>query len=737
MAALFAFAAMLWVGCTNAPHPQTKSDEPANKGTRALAAMNSRLEVTRLEDNSLCVQRFDTATDELLGCRRTASGVSIQDRFVSSVTDRIDIDTLEVLERIPAMRSRCEDTNICDPFPEVAGYDLGREDDVCALRTRRAARRALGASVLDGPRTVVVAHSNDVFLAELLGLGEVLDRSCDIESSARRTRQFLDILADEIDPAVREFFEAEDLLVKTVSQTEVGCNGLWAEGRCWSIGEPGWSCNLTCEDRQGAIPDSRSGEEDPQTCERVFNQLGAPGSIVGVTRTDGKGLGCHRWRNGQLYWLSSPDFDAKDRSSRAERLCGCSGTWDGSPERTVYSDVSVFRASDPALCVGSVGGPTSKRLGLETCTFDADQRFTVRQVISGSSPLKVQIQSANGRCWSSSRKGLRERNCDKGPVRIRRQFFTLDRDPSTGVVQITDYRGRRIDFGGELVQLLARRTLPPDLYIPGSVVKIDARDRGPVGLDPDTGVLEVAESRLDALDFIVRNSAGNFVELAAQDANGTEICFGVNQESGEVRSQGCDAADRLRVDIVIADIDLEDSGLTLATASGDLLLAEDRPGARILVQRFAPESLALMATGAGGHGFAAVIGGGGGGATPPVGAKDGAWMWAATPPVANTNGVIITDGTYTIPTVNTLGQTDANLTGRVTVLNGRPVSFGATLRPENLRPKGKRSDDKERSDWRRKNGQGVGSVCAAGHMFADSLGFNAGMNFMDQDSNTN
>jgi hypothetical protein len=51
--------------------------------------------------------------------------------------------------------------------------------------------------------------------------------------------------------------------------------------------------------------------------------LGTFRDVESGTRSDGLGLGCHRWDDGTSWWLSDPAFDANAQHVQAKLACAC------------------------------------------------------------------------------------------------------------------------------------------------------------------------------------------------------------------------------------------------------------------------------------------------------------------------------------------------------------------------------------------------------------------------------
>jgi len=111
-----------------------------------------------------------------------------------------------------------------------------------------------------------------------------------------------------------------------------GCGGAPALGMCWYLAEAGTTCRTHCA-RHGGF-DARSARSigtpaqggDVSSCAAVFAALKVKGPIYPAFRADSVGLGCHRWSNGELFWVESPDdalFSQDSFAENAELTCAC------------------------------------------------------------------------------------------------------------------------------------------------------------------------------------------------------------------------------------------------------------------------------------------------------------------------------------------------------------------------------------------------------------------------------
>ena len=104
---------------------------------------------------------------------------------------------------------------------------------------------------------------------------------------------------------------------------------LW--GICWYLGAAGDSCIDVCSthgEYVDSVPEyvgTASQAGSLEECAAIFAALGTGGVVSEGYRVDGNGLGCHRWEDGALWWLSTPDFDPADAMDQAEVVCGCTG----------------------------------------------------------------------------------------------------------------------------------------------------------------------------------------------------------------------------------------------------------------------------------------------------------------------------------------------------------------------------------------------------------------------------
>ena len=107
------------------------------------------------------------------------------------------------------------------------------------------------------------------------------------------------------------------------------CSGNPYMGICWYLAAPGVSCNEMCAAHGGYLPSATKYVGTPaqggdrSQCAAILQAFGYPGTVQSGTRSDGRGLGCHRFSGTDLWWLSSPDFDPADSYPSAEVVCGC------------------------------------------------------------------------------------------------------------------------------------------------------------------------------------------------------------------------------------------------------------------------------------------------------------------------------------------------------------------------------------------------------------------------------
>lgn len=110
---------------------------------------------------------------------------------------------------------------------------------------------------------------------------------------------------------------------------EPTCDGLSMWDVCWYLGEANATCSETCE-AHGGFSDlaprhvgSAAQGGSREECETLMTALGQEGTVtVGSAVTD-KGLGCHRWADGALYWVQDVDLDPGARHAPAQLACGC------------------------------------------------------------------------------------------------------------------------------------------------------------------------------------------------------------------------------------------------------------------------------------------------------------------------------------------------------------------------------------------------------------------------------
>jgi hypothetical protein len=128
-------------------------------------------------------------------------------------------------------------------------------------------------------------------------------------------------------PAEIEEEAEEDVATEPVP--ECGTDGALLWGICWYLGSPGQSCMDVCGSHGGYADttpqyvgvESQGGSLEE--CEQIFTALGYTGTVNAGYRDDGRGLGCHRWNDGVLWWLDSPAFDPTHSMDPASVACGC------------------------------------------------------------------------------------------------------------------------------------------------------------------------------------------------------------------------------------------------------------------------------------------------------------------------------------------------------------------------------------------------------------------------------
>ncbi len=107
--------------------------------------------------------------------------------------------------------------------------------------------------------------------------------------------------------------------------------GVSLAGGCWYLGGYDQSCLDVCASRGGYSSVTASYLGTPSqggnlsNCQQVLSALGYSGTVWEGFRSDGLGLGCHRWNDGQSWWLNSPAFDpaSKTTGGSAQIACAC------------------------------------------------------------------------------------------------------------------------------------------------------------------------------------------------------------------------------------------------------------------------------------------------------------------------------------------------------------------------------------------------------------------------------
>jgi hypothetical protein len=110
---------------------------------------------------------------------------------------------------------------------------------------------------------------------------------------------------------------------------EPTCGGLTMWDVCWYLGEANESCNTTCgahgghSDGSAGHVGSASQGGSAEDCGTLLAALGHEGDVTAGSGVDGKGLGCHRWNDGVLYWVEDIDLDPEASHPPAQVVCGC------------------------------------------------------------------------------------------------------------------------------------------------------------------------------------------------------------------------------------------------------------------------------------------------------------------------------------------------------------------------------------------------------------------------------
>lgn len=109
------------------------------------------------------------------------------------------------------------------------------------------------------------------------------------------------------------------------------CSGAFVAGYCWYLGGFDQSCDSVCAPHGGYNVDTQAytgasaqgGSRD--NCQKVLRSLGQTASLHTSSRSDGLGLGCHRRRNGGLWWLTSPNENSASTTTdgSVQRACAC------------------------------------------------------------------------------------------------------------------------------------------------------------------------------------------------------------------------------------------------------------------------------------------------------------------------------------------------------------------------------------------------------------------------------
>jgi hypothetical protein len=113
-----------------------------------------------------------------------------------------------------------------------------------------------------------------------------------------------------------------------VSDTPAACSGVADSHICWYLGRSGDSCATTCATHGGTAAQaashvgnaSQGGSADE--CARLFGLLGATGSVLTGTRSDGQGLGCCALPGMHVY-LTSPPYSDSAKYGGIQVVCGC------------------------------------------------------------------------------------------------------------------------------------------------------------------------------------------------------------------------------------------------------------------------------------------------------------------------------------------------------------------------------------------------------------------------------
>lgn len=111
--------------------------------------------------------------------------------------------------------------------------------------------------------------------------------------------------------------------------TTAPCEGRRLFGLCWYLGASGASCNTECAPHGGYDTRATSyiGTESQggsyEECEEILDLLGRSSRLGEGRRNDDNGFGCHVWTDGDLWWLSTPQFRPSVSAPGVRIVCGC------------------------------------------------------------------------------------------------------------------------------------------------------------------------------------------------------------------------------------------------------------------------------------------------------------------------------------------------------------------------------------------------------------------------------
>lgn len=129
--------------------------------------------------------------------------------------------------------------------------------------------------------------------------------------------------------AATDAAETSDATASDAGSADAGSCATRLFGLCWHLGTYAQSCTSVCalyggfDPRTASYVGSIAQGGGGQRCKSVLTALGDTSTVYAATRSDGAGLGCHRWSSGALYWLYNVNLSPNAWSIHARLACAC------------------------------------------------------------------------------------------------------------------------------------------------------------------------------------------------------------------------------------------------------------------------------------------------------------------------------------------------------------------------------------------------------------------------------